>query len=205
MQSLSSLFSWPALVAGAVSLLVAVGLVRTQHWHGHLGMDSTLGVQTHPTPRVGGIAIADGLLAGYALAHPNRQSLLGPLLVCGYTVLEVLFSIWGRRRHMSTCDPDRLHLHSLVKRRLVRRLLPRASSLARNSATGALMWLAALLPAVIALNWPTRTPALVLGFVVCAPLYSAVYARLSQFRGCLTSATMVAKARSEAPSFRGLK
>lgn len=76
MQSLSSLFPWPALVAGAMPLLLAVGLVRTQHWHGHLGMDSTLGVQkfhTHPTSRVGGIAIAAGLLAGYALAH------LGPL------------------------------------------------------------------------------------------------------------------------------
>lgn len=361
MQSLLDPLLGPAIVAGAVALLVAVGLVRTQQWHGHLSLDSTFGVQkfhSQPTPRVGGIAIAAGLLVGYVFAHPKRQSLLGPLLlsgtpafvfglledltkqvsvrarllatmacgvlgwamtglsitdadlpgldwllgfsvvsvaftafavggvanainiidgfnglaagtvtiiltsfgfmatalgdadlaftclilagavlgfglinwplgkiflgdggayfvgfalawfavlilarhpqvsawapllVCGYPVLEVLFSIWRRRRrYMSAGDADRLHLHSLVKRRLVRRLLPRASSLARNSATGALMWLAALLPAVIALNWPTRTPALVLGFVVCALLYAAVYARLTQFRWCFGPAT----------------
>ncbi|MGH8848971.1 MAG: MraY family glycosyltransferase, partial [Polaromonas sp.] len=81
-----SLLPWPALVAGGVALLVALLLVVTQHWHGHLSMDSTLGVQkvhTHPTPRVGGIAIVTGVLVGYLLAHPSRQRLLGPLLLAG--------------------------------------------------------------------------------------------------------------------------
>ncbi len=112
------------------------------------------------------------------------------MLVCGFPVLEVLFSIARRhRRNLSPGDPDRLHLHSLVKRRLVRRLLPKASNLARNSATGAIMWSAALIPALIAVQWPAKTYMLVLGFVVCALLYSAVYARLTQFRWCFSAAT----------------
>ena len=50
-----------------MSLLVALLLVCTKHWHGHFSMDSSHGVQkvhTHPTPRVGGIAIALGVLVG---------------------------------------------------------------------------------------------------------------------------------------------
>jgi UDP-N-acetylmuramyl pentapeptide phosphotransferase/UDP-N-acetylglucosamine-1-phosphate transferase len=127
-------------------------------------------------------------LAVLILARYEQVSAWAPLLVCGYPVLEVLFSIIRRRRRrLSPGDPDRLHLHSLVKRRLARRLLPRASSLARNSATGAIMWSAALLPATIALEWPTKTSMLILGFAACATLYVVVYARLTQFTWCLFS------------------
>ena len=349
-------------MAGSIALLVALLLVRTQHWHGHLSMDSDAGVQkfhTHPTPRVGGIAIAVGVVAGYLFANAGSQTLLGPLilagipafafglledvtkrvsvrtrllatmgcgvlgwaitghsitganvpgldwllgftvisvlftafavggvanainiidgfnglaagtviiilmafgvmttamgdhdlariclilagavlgfllvnwpmgkiflgdggayfvgfalawlavlilarhaevsawapmLVCGFPILEVLFSIVRRRRRqLSPGDPDRLHLHSLVKRRLARRLMPNSSSLFRNSLTGALMWLAALLPAAIAVQWPTNTFMLVAGFAFCAFVYSAVYARLTQFRWCFMPATL---------------
>ncbi|NDP61901.1 glycosyltransferase [Polaromonas sp.] len=352
-----------AFMAGSIALLVALLLVRTQHWHGHLSMDSDQGVQkfhTSPTPRVGGIAIAMGVVAGYLFANDDSQTLLGPLilagipafafglledvtkrvsvrtrllatmgcgvlgwamtgysitsadlpgldwllgftlfsvlftafavggianainiidgfnglsagtviiiltafgvmmtalgdhdlalvclilagavagfllvnwpmgkiflgdggayfvgfalawlavlvlarhaevsawapmLVCGYPILEVLFSIVRRRRrNLSPGDPDRLHLHSLVKRRLARRLMPNTSSLLRNSLTGALMWLAALLPAAIAVQWPTNTFMLVAGFAFCAFVYSAVYARMTQFRWCFSPATLV--------------
>lgn len=346
----------PAGSAAVVALLVALLLVATQRWHGHLSLDGTEGVQkfhTLPTPRVGGVAILLGLLVAYALSGPGRKVLLGPLLlagtpaivfgltedltkqvsvrtrllatmacgvlgwmltglsitdanlygldwllgctvlsvaftafavggvanainiidgfnglaagtaiiilaafslmasatgdadlasiacilaaamlgfglvnwplgriflgdggayfvgfavawlavlllarhsevsawapmlVCGYPVLEVFFSIARRRRRgLSPGAADRLHLHSLVKRRVVRALLPRASKLVRNSVTGSIMWFAALVPALIAVNWPTDTYALALGFVFCAFLYSAVYARLTQFRWC---------------------
>ena len=104
------------------------------------------------------------------------------MLVCGFPVLEVLFSIVRRRRrNLSPGDPDCLHLHSLVKRRVARALLPNASTLVRNSATGTIMWFAVLVPAVIAVSWPTQTGMLVLCFVVCAVLYTVAYARLTQF------------------------
>lgn len=150
---------------------------------------------------LGKIFLGDGgaYFVGFALAwlavlmlarHPE-VSAWAPLLVCGYPVLEVLFSIVRRRRRsLSAGNADRLHLHSLVKRRLVRSLLPRASNLVRNSVTGAIMWGAALLPAVIAVNWPTHTPVLVMGWAGCALLYAAVYARLTQFQWCVSPATM---------------
>lgn len=352
-------------MAGSFALVVSLLLVRTQHWHGHLSLDSAPGVQkchTQPTPRVGGIAIVIGLLAGYVFAKGSSQTLLGPLLlagfpafafglledvtkrvsvrtrllatmgcglmgfaitgysitstnvpgldwflgftvisvlftafavggianavniidgfnglaagtiiivlmafcvmttalgdhdlallclglagavlgffvvnwpmgrlflgdggayfvgfslawvavlllhrhasvsawapllVCGYPILEVLFSIVRRRRRqLSPGDPDRLHLHSLVNRRLARRLMPNSCSLFRNSLTGALMWTAALLPAAIAVQRPTDTLSLVAGFTFCAFAYSAVYARLTQFRWCFRPATMATR------------
>ena len=355
MQTLFTTSLFSALVSGTVALLVAILLVRTQNWHGHLSMDSEHGVQkfhTSPTPRVGGIAIAAGILAGYLVAHPSEKTLLGPLimagipafafglledvtkrvsvrtrllatmgcgvlgwaitgysitdanlpgldwllgftvfsvlftafavggianainiidgfnglaagavvivltsfgvmsialgdqnlafvclilagamvgfllvnwpmgkiflgdggayfvgfsiawlavlilhrhtevsawapmLACGYPIMEVGFSFVrkAKRDGHHPGQPDRVHLHMLVKRRLVHALLPNASNLARNSATGAIMWFAALVPAVIAVSWPTHTLILVLGFVVCALLYTAAYTRLTQFR-----------------------
>ncbi|MEI7536781.1 MAG: glycosyltransferase [Comamonadaceae bacterium] len=126
------------------------------------------------------------------LLHRHAEvSAWAPLLVCGFPFLEVIFSIIRRwRRRASAGDADCLHLHSLVKRRLVRRLLPNASKLVRNSVTGSIMWIAALLPVPFALHCVTDTPALVLGFAFYAFLYSAAYARLTQFRWCLSGITV---------------
>ena len=52
------------------------------------------------------------------------------------------------------------------------------------------MWLAAMLPVLIAVQFPTRTGYLVLGFVLCAFAYSSVYARLTQFKWCIDPATL---------------
>ena len=133
-------------------------------------------------------------LAVLILQRHTQVSAWALVLACGYPILEVLFSIVRRRRrNISPGDADRLHLHSLVKRRVVRFLLPRASNLARNSLTGAIMWIAAMIPAVLAVLWPTQSLALVFSFVVCAVLYSVVYARLTQFRWCVSPATLVLK------------
>lgn len=69
-----------------VSLLVSLLLVLTKRWHGHLSMDHTVGVQkfhTKPTPRIGGVGVAAGLLAAWALAPADVNVLLEPLLIAG--------------------------------------------------------------------------------------------------------------------------
>ena len=140
------------------------------------------------------IGFALAWLAVLILQRHSQVSAWAPMLACGYPILEVLFSIVRRRRrNRSPGDADRLHLHSLVKRRMVRFLLPGASNLARNSVTGAIMWIAALVPAVIAVLWPMQSLVLVSGLLVCAVLYGAVYARLTQFRWCFSPATLALK------------
>jgi UDP-N-acetylmuramyl pentapeptide phosphotransferase/UDP-N-acetylglucosamine-1-phosphate transferase len=143
------------------------------------------------------IGFALAWLAVLMLARHPEVSAWAPLLVCAYPVLEVAFSMLRRhRRGLHPGHPDRLHLHSLVKRRVARKLLPNTSNLVRNSATGALMWAAALLPTLVAIRYPSHTPTLALGWVLSALLYSAIYARLTQFRWCFSAATLQPKPAS---------
>ena len=128
--------------------------------------------------------------------HPD-VSAWAPLLVSAYPILEVVFSIVRRRRRgLSPGDPDRLHLHSLVKKRLVRHLLPNSSNLLRNSVTGSIMWIAAVMPVIIAVSLSRSSIHLALGLLACAFGYSACYARLTQFRWCMRPATLYAFARN---------
>ena len=105
-----------------------------------------------------------------------------PLLICAYPVLEVLFTVLRRRHHSSHLGhPDRLHLHSLVKRRIVRQLFPSMHATLRNSLTGALLWLMSLLPAVWGVWHHNNTPLLAVGLVVFALAYQLLYLRLVRF------------------------
>lgn len=136
---------------------------------------------------------------GFALAwlavlmlgrHPE-VSAWQVLLVCAYPVLEVCFSVVRRRRRgLNPGDPDRLHLHSLVKQRFVRQLFARRSNLWRNSATGILMCTGSLIPVLLSVVLPTDSLSMALGLFLCAVAYSAVYARLSQFQWCVKAATL---------------
>jgi UDP-N-acetylmuramyl pentapeptide phosphotransferase/UDP-N-acetylglucosamine-1-phosphate transferase len=72
----------PFLVTAACALT----LVWTQRWHGHLSLDSQFGVQklhVDPTPRIGGVAIAAGLLASFILASPETRDIVGPMVLAG--------------------------------------------------------------------------------------------------------------------------
>ena len=76
----------PYLSAFLVTNLASLLLVLTQRWHGILSMDGTQGVQkmhTRPTPRIGGLAVALGLLASYAVSTAEAKHILGYILLAG--------------------------------------------------------------------------------------------------------------------------
>jgi len=115
-----------------------------------------------------------------------------PLLICIHPVVEVLFSIYRRRiRKLSPGHPDRLHLHSLVMRRVVRSTLNRyvstelqKNSLLENSITGLLMIclsIPPLLSSLLVINVPGFAAFLCLSF---AMFYLTLYARIVRFRWC---------------------
>jgi len=351
------------LVVFATTLLGAAALVASQRWHGHLSLDHASGVQHHhsmPTPRIGGVAIACGLLAAWAVAGPDVRALLGPMLlagipafafglaedltkevrvlvrllatmasgvlawyltgvamqhtgfvpldwlltftpfavmftafavggvanavniidgfhglaagsvaimlgavglmalnvgdaplasvcfgvavcalgfgvvnwplgklflgdggayllgfclawvavllpmrnpqlnawatilVCSAPVLEVGFSV--RRRHKRVGhhpgQPDKVHMHHLVHRRIVCKLFPQTHATWRNSLTSPPCWLGAALPAAWAVVFAQNTPMLMAGLATATLVYAAVYARLTQFRWCFSAWTL---------------
>lgn len=89
--SLFELFRYDAIVAAIASFLTCILLLSTKKWHGSLSMDTTNGLQkfhTTPTPRIGGIAIAIGVLAGYAasshgIAATEKRAILSAILLAG--------------------------------------------------------------------------------------------------------------------------
>lgn len=113
-----------------------------------------------------------------AMRNPIDVSPWAMLLVCGYPVIETLFSVYRRttrkRRH-NPGTPDASHLHSLVYRRVVsRKLLPYAPAWQRNAATSPLMWIYAAVPMLGAVFWPES-----LGMVLAWLAFSVVaYVRL---------------------------
>lgn len=78
-----------AVLLGAFS--VSLALVLTKKHHGHLTLDSTIGVQkfhAEPTPRVGGIGIYLGLLLGWLVVRDKGvRDILGVILVAGFIPL----------------------------------------------------------------------------------------------------------------------
>lgn len=107
------------------------------------------------------------------------------LLVCLHPFTEVLFSVYRRRvRHQHPGMPDRLHLHSLVNRRVVKHWLPRASQTCRNSVTGVLVGALTLVPAFWAQWVYVSVPSAVAVIVVLVLAYITLYARMVRFHWC---------------------
>jgi UDP-N-acetylmuramyl pentapeptide phosphotransferase/UDP-N-acetylglucosamine-1-phosphate transferase len=108
------------------------------------------------------------------------------LSICAYPVIEVLFSIYRRKivRQASPGDPDGLHLHTLVYRRVVSRFIARDATRPwkRNAAVAFVMvpWigLAALVSAVAG----DSIIASMVIVLVQVFAYVAVYARLVRGR-----------------------
>lgn len=116
--------------------------------------------------------------------NPTQVSPWAGLLVCGYPVLEMFFSMWRKTRregaHMSR--PDRLHLHMLINQRVVRHAFPKASPLARNALTSPACWVFSFVTVTLAVLFMNSGVLLAAGFLLSAALYGAVYTRIAKFR-----------------------
>ena len=140
-----------------------------------------------------------GFLVGWiAVLLPMRHSEVTAwvtLLVCAYPVLEVGFSYRRKSKRIGhhPGQPDKVHLHMLVYRRLARPSFPSSSCAMQNGMTAPFMWLLAALPALWAIPFAQNTPMLALGFGVAIFTYRSVYARLTQFRWCFAPHTMQVK------------
>jgi len=107
-----------------------------------------------------------------------------PLMVCAYPVLEVAFSMVrkARRAGYNPAVPDRVHLHMLVHRRVVRHWLPSASQALQNGLTSPFAWAYAAALATWGCIFARDTIPLIVGLLAAALLYASVYTRLTRFR-----------------------
>ncbi len=110
-----------------------------------------------------------------------------PLLLMIYPIWETLFSV-GRRAASGlrgVSQPDALHLHQLVLRRLIRRYGAHPvgeQRILRNSIASVYLWALTLLCVVPALIWWRSTPVMMLLVILFTVTYTTFYRRLVAFR-----------------------
>lgn len=135
------------------------------------------------------------LVAWIAVLLPMRNPQVNAwatMLACAYPVLEVGFSYRRKSKRVghNPGQPDKVHLHMLVYRRLASPLFNNANKAFKNGMASPFCWAYALLPAGWSVVFAQNTAALVLGFVFVIFAYAAIYARLTQFRWCFSAVTM---------------
>eukprot|EP01030_Chromulinospumella_sphaerica_P016888 gene16888-16705_t len=125
------------------------------------------------------IGFALAWVAVLLLERNPSVSAFAALAVCVHPVTEVLFSIYRRKvKKANPGHPDRLHFHSLVKRRYVARWFGQYTANIRNSITGVLIGLLTLTAIVLANLTYESTALSVLAFVGLGLGYVAFYARM---------------------------
>lgn len=103
-------------------------------------------------------------------------------LVCGYPIIETLFSIYRRiKRRLHFGRPDRLHLHSLVRARWVQRRWGHWPPVLRNSMTSLPLWAYTASLVLAAAVWYEQTPVLLFFLVVACAVYGLWYVHLVRF------------------------
>ena len=142
----------------------------------------------------GGAYLLGFLLAWIAVLLPmsNPQvNAWATLLVCAYPVLEVGFSYRrkSKRDGHHPGQPERVHFHMLIHRRVARPLFTNSSREMQNAMTSPFAWLFCALPAGWAVLFSQNTVLLILGFALTIFIYAVLYARLTQFRWYFNAAT----------------
>lgn len=187
------------LATGAVSIMLgAIGLIAL-----NLG-DSSLatvcfvltlgamgfGAVNWPLGKIfmgdGGAYLLGFLLAWVAVLLPMRNPEVNAwttMLVCAYPVLEVAFSYRRKSRRVGhrPGQPDKVHFHMLVHRRVARPLFSKHSKALQNGMTSPFAWLFTILPAGWAVVFAQNTYMLAIGFCVAVFTYAVIYSRLTRF------------------------
>jgi UDP-N-acetylmuramyl pentapeptide phosphotransferase/UDP-N-acetylglucosamine-1-phosphate transferase len=188
----------------AIAMLSGIGIVA---WHGgdmfivHLaaaGVGASVGFLclNYPTGRVfmgdGGAYLLGFWIAETAVLAVVRNPTIITwhiLAICAYPIIEVLFSMYRRKvmRRSAVGLPDRLHLHSLVYRRLVCRVIPRNDKQPwiRNAAVVFIVmaWVIPVTLAAILFGDSIQGSALIIS--IQTVMYLVFYARLVRGHWCL--------------------
>jgi len=129
-----------------------------------------------------------GFLAGLeGVLLVNRHPEVSPwfvLMLLAYPVFETVFSIYRKKflRGGSPFEPDAIHLHMLIYKRIIRRKYKRTHPVIRNSLTSPYLWGFQIMASIPALLFWRNTIPLVLSFLAFCFFYLWFYWRIVRFR-----------------------
>jgi hypothetical protein len=96
--------------------------------------------------------------------------------VCAYPIVEVLYSMARRMKaKLKAGEPDNLHLHTLIKTRLVRRHLIDLPTWSKNAMVAPSIWLCSALLGIMSSLWVSHVLILALLFVGFVVVYHLTY------------------------------
>jgi UDP-N-acetylmuramyl pentapeptide phosphotransferase/UDP-N-acetylglucosamine-1-phosphate transferase len=135
----------------------------------------------------GGAYFVGFALAWLAILLMMRNPTVSPwtvLLASAYPVVEVLYSMWRRKRlKQPTGSPDSLHLHSVIKTQIILPHLTMWPPQLRNAAVSPLIWLLASLPAFLAVFFVGASLWIVTGlFVAFVCTYHCIYQYVIEYK-----------------------
>lgn len=209
-NSINIIDGFHGLAGGATVIILAA--MAYLCWESHdffvmklalVGIGATLGFLwvNYPTGRLflgdGGAYFIGFWVAEVAVLTVARNPEISAwrvLAICAYPVIEVLYSIYRRTviRKSSAGAPDRLHLHTLIYRRVVCLTLPRdGNTWIRNAAVACIVaaWMATV--SLLAVWIGNALPAAVALVSLQVVLYVIVYKRLVRGRWCLNPALYI--------------
>jgi UDP-N-acetylmuramyl pentapeptide phosphotransferase/UDP-N-acetylglucosamine-1-phosphate transferase len=192
-------------LAGGTALIMFGGIALAAGWSGDAAtlnealvvMGALVGFLAWNYPR-GRIFLGDAgaYFIGFMYAELSIQliarnsgiSAWYVIMLAGYPIVDTLFAMYRRGvvRRVPLMEPDALHLHSLVFRRVVMPIERRQTrwSLRRaNARVAPRLWLHSALCFVLAALFHDNTPALWVCLVVYTAFYVSQYRALVRFRG----------------------
>jgi UDP-N-acetylmuramyl pentapeptide phosphotransferase/UDP-N-acetylglucosamine-1-phosphate transferase len=139
----------------------------------------------------GGAYLLGFLLAELSVMLIERNAAVSPifaLLLCAYPIFETIFTMYRRKvvRGVATAQPDGIHLHTLIHRRLIRWTLAdnheRRRLTRRNSMTSPYLWLLCLTSVIPSVLWWHSTAVLSWFLLLFVLLYVWLYGRIVRFK-----------------------
>ncbi|MDE2299010.1 MAG: glycosyl transferase, partial [Burkholderiales bacterium] len=139
----------------------------------------------------GGAYLLGFVLAELCVLLIERNPTVSPiftLLLCAYPIFETIFTIYRRKvvRGVATAEPDGIHLHTLIHRRLIRWTLAdnheRRRLTRRNSMTSPYLWLLCLTSVIPSVLWWHSTAVLSWFLLLFVLLYVWLYRRIVRFK-----------------------
>lgn len=136
----------------------------------------------------GGAYLIGFWIASLSVLLTYRHQEISPwfaLLINGYPIVETLFTIYRRKIHQkkSPGQPDGIHFHTLIYRRLLRpHKHTGIGALSPNAKTAPYLWVLTIIGVTPALLWWNSTPALIVASLFFATLYIWLYTRIVRLK-----------------------
>lgn len=135
----------------------------------------------------GGAYLIGFWIAILSILTVNRHPDISPwfaILINGYPIFETLFTIYRRKIHQgkSPGQPDGMHFHSLLFRRVLNKKSHGASSLSANAKTAPFFWILSCSTIIPALIWRNSTIHLITALCIFICIYIFLYSRVVRFK-----------------------